>query len=483
MLETLRFISTFMHLAGQRTKSPREMAAIQEKRFRELLAFAIQHSAFYRKSFHGIDLGRCQAADLPTLNKRDMMAHFEEIVTDPAIKLADLQRFIDDPANLGKYYLGKYAVCHTSGSQGQPAVVVQDRQAMATAFAAQVARGNAVPKNCFNLLKGLFWRSRLAVVTLRRGFYPSGAAFEYMPPAMYVFTDVLRLSQSDGMEQVVRQLNRFRPHYLSAYASVLEMLAREEKAGRLRLREAGCLRQVTNMSEPLPVSSREIIQGVFGVPVVDNYAMAECMALSNGCLSHPGSHINMDLAMFEVVDENNRAVPPGVTGSKVLITNLYNRVQPLIRYEIGDVLTLGAEPCPCGSNLPVIRSIQGRTKDKFWIRDGTGYREVLPYVFMAPLLHCLDLGEYQIVQTARNAFLVRLAPLNTDQLDLERVQRVLKQGMEHEGLADLVHLNFEVVAAIRPDLRSGKVKRMLSQVGPPPEKVGLEADMPAHRAA
>jgi phenylacetate-CoA ligase len=472
MFDTLRFIHTFQRLTRRKKLSPERMLALQENRFRELLAFAVTNSPFYRKKYRGIDPRRCKLEELPTLTKPEMMANFREVVTDRAIKLTDLERWLEDPANLGKYFRGRYVVCHTSGSQGQPAVIVQDKAAMEMVFACQMARGNALPKGFKEIVKKLFTRTRIGIVTLRPGFYPSGAAFEYMPKAMNRFANVLRLSQTNGMPHVVERLNEFQPNFVSAYASVLEMLAREETAGRLRLRASGRLLQITNMSEPLPLSSRQTIQDVFGVRVVDNYAMAECMALSNGCTQFNGSHINIDQAILEVVDENNRAVTPGAAGSRVLVTNLYNRVQPLIRYEIGDVITISPKPCPCGSNLPLISAIQGRTKDKFWIRSDNCYKEILPYVFMAPLLHCLDLAEHQVVQVERNVFLVRVAPLPGGEVDLERVERMLRQGLETEGLADIIHLKIELVDAIHPDARSGKVKRMLSVIGPPAERIG-----------
>ncbi len=493
MLGTLRFIRTFHRLTRRRRWSPERALAFQMRQFRALVRFAMRHSLFYRGKYAGIDPSRCRPEHLPTLSKPEMMGNFEAIVTDSRIKLADLQQWMENADNLGKYYRGRYVVCHTSGSQGQPAVIVQDRAAMERVFACQMARGNALPKNFKEIVKKLFTRSRVAIVTLRRGFYPSGAAFEYMPRAMNRFAHMLRLSQSDGMPQVVRRLNEFQPNFLSAYASVLEMLAREEKAGRLGLRRSGQLQQITNMSEPLPLSSRETIQEVFGVRVVDNYAMAECMALSNGCTRYSGSHVNTDQALLEIVDEHNRPVPPGTPGSRVLVTNLYNRVQPLIRYEIGDVITLSPTPCPCGSNLPLISSIQGRTKDKFWIetsppcpplRGGEGgaerevpFREVLPYVFMAPLLHCLDVAEFQIVQAQRNLFIIRVAPLPQGAVNLERVERMLRQGLQAEGLEDLLHLKIDLVDAIHPDPRSGKVKRMLSLIGPPDRLADEQAQL------
>jgi phenylacetate-coenzyme A ligase PaaK-like adenylate-forming protein len=477
MFETIRFVHTIRRLLALSKKPSSYLYELQQQKFRELLAYSVQHSPFYRRRFQHLDIQRCALADLPSLSKREMMTHFDDVVTDRRIRLGDLQGFLEVESNLGQYYLNEYVVCHTSGSQGQPAVIVQDKLAMEEMFACQLVRGNAEKKDPISILKKLIWPSRLAVVTLRRGFYPSGAAFEYMPPGMKLFTRTLRLSQNDGMDSVIARLNEYQPNFLTAYASVLEMLARAEKTSQLQLRRFGQLRQITNMSEPLSEGGRKQVEDVFGVRVVDNYAMAECMALSNGCTRFPGSHINIDQAIFEVVDRENRPVPLGTPGSKVLLTNLYNRVQPLIRYEIGDVLTLSANPCRCGSPFPHLASIQGRTKDKFWIHGERGYQEVLPYVFMAPLLHCLDLAEYQVAQVERNSFRIRVAALPGEGLDVPRVERFLWQGLQHEGLGELVRFRIEVVEAIHPDPRSGKVKRMLSLVQPPREKSELEAEI------
>src|SRR5262249_973812 len=117
----------------------------------------------------------------------------------------------------------------------------------------------------------------------------------------------------------------------------------EREQGRLRLTR---LRGLTNTSEPLTPDARALIEAAFGVRVSDCYLTAECLALTTGCPVSGGAHVNSDLAMLEVVDDGYRPVPDGVAGSKVLVTNLYNLVQPLIRYEVGDVVTMSAAPCP-----------------------------------------------------------------------------------------------------------------------------------------
>ena len=471
MLQALRFTLLVNKLNGLRKLSPAEVLALQQRRLRSLLRHAVRQSPFYRERFRGLDVEACALNELPVLTKAEMMAHYDDLVTDRRVSRRGIEDFIAAPANLGKLFLGRYAVCHTSGSQGQPAVVVQTWKDVMRGFAVQFARGHPLPKRITVLLKRYWDPVRLAVVTQQPGFYPSGAAFTYLQNARLPFLRLLRLSVFDPVEQTVERLNAFRPQYLSGYTSSLEVLAREERAGRLRLRQAGCLEQCTNLSEALPPDSRTFIEQTFGVHVSDQYSMAECATLTVGCNARDGCHLNADHAVLEVVDDLYRPAPPGTAGSKVLLTNLYNRVQPMIRYEIGDVVTLSAGRCPCGSNLPRIEAVAGRTKERLWVQEGDTCREIPYYLFLAGLHHYLDMAEHQVVQTGRNRFVVRVAPLPGKTLSADRVRKLVYDSVAAEGLADLVDIGVEIVDEIKPDPGSGKRNRVQNLVGPPPTGV------------
>jgi phenylacetate-coenzyme A ligase PaaK-like adenylate-forming protein len=468
MYELVRLVSLTRQLIRMGRSSAEKILAVQEQGLRQLLSHAFEQSPFYRQRLRGLDLARCALSDLPPVTKAELMAHFDDWVTDRRLRRSDLEEFLADSANLGQYYLDQYAVSHTSGSQGQPALLVQDRQAVLLAFAAEFARGHTLPKRWTTWVRRVWWPARMAVVTQRPGFYPSGATFGYLPRAAQYFLKVLCLSVFDRIAENVAHLNEFRPEFLTGYTSSLEALAREEQAGRLRLRENGCLRQIVNISEPLVPASREWIETVFGVHIADHYAMGECLALSTGCPCYPGAHLNTDLAILEVVDDAYRSVPDGVPGSKVLVTNLYNLVQPFIRYEIGDVVIMSPTRCPCGSPLPLIQSIEGRTKDRLWIALDGQYRELPYYIFLAALHHYLEMAEHQVVQTGPNHFLLRAVPLPGQVLSPERLRRLVLQSVRAEGLDGVIELDIEIAAAIPPDRCSGKVKRVLNAFGPPP---------------
>ena len=137
---------------------------------------------------------------------------------------------------------------------------------------------------------------------------------------------------------------------LSGYATVLALLAHEQKAGRLRIHPV----LINNGGETLTLHARALIEAAFGCSVSNGYGCSEMISLAFQC--RRGSlQLNADWALLEPVDENWKAVPAGQPSATVLLTNLANRIQPLIRYDLGDSITVSREACPCGSALPPCR--------------------------------------------------------------------------------------------------------------------------------
>ncbi len=445
--------------------APAVVERAQKRRLERLVRTAVTRAPHYADKYRGIDLDKFALADLPPSNKAELMADFDRTVTDPAVRRDDLGRFVDDPANEGQYYLGRYAASHTSGSQGQPMLMVQPKRVIELFFGMQMTRGTTSRSDPFSAASRLVNRMRLAVVTLKRGFYPSASAFTYMPPAARGFVDVLWLSHTDP--DVIDRLNAFRPNILTAYAGVLEELALEAQAGHLRL--APHLKQLTNNSEALTDRALQRIESSFGIRPLNNYATGECPFLTNGCPTDQGAHVNSDWAILEVVDENYRPVAPGIQGRKVLITNLANTIQPIIRYEIGDLVTMAAAPCVCGNRLPRVESIQGRTADTFWVEDGGRYRQMISSLFKNSFDYTREVREWQAEQFERNRVRVRLEILPGAEFDLPRAQGMLDRQMEMYGFRGLVDVKLEVVPKLAADPKTGKFRRVVSLVGPPPD--------------
>lgn len=456
----LLFLLRTLSLKRGRQLAPERLAQIQHRRLKSLVRRTIQRSAFYREKYQGINLDRFSLRDLPPTNKSDLMANFDRVVTDPSVTRAGLERFMDVPENAGRLFLDRYVVSHTSGSQGQPMLIVQDQASLELAFRLQMTRGNNERVGIREGISRLIDPVRLAVVTLKRGFYPSATLFQHMPAAARRYVNVLWLSQTDP--DLNRRLNDFRPQVLTGYAGVLEMLALESEAGRLRLKPE--LRQVVNNSEALTDRAKARIQSAFGLHVMNNYATGECVFLSNGCATHAGAHINADWAIFEVVDDDYRPVPAGTPGQKVLITNLANGVQPFIRYEVGDIVTMADTPCRCGSRLPRVARIEGRAADVFWVGEGTRYRRMINLVFAHAFEYLRDVREWQAIQWERHRVLVRLEPLPGTVLDLTRARQAIDRELTTYDFQD-VQVEFEVVPKLAADPETGKFRRIISLVG------------------
>lgn len=468
MFETAAFIAGVVYYHQVLDKLHRWFPQIQIRRFRRLLAHAQNHSPYLKQKYRGIDPNRANPTDVPPITKAEMMANFDGIVTHRRIRRVDVERFVSDPANVGKLFLDKYPVLHTSGSQGQPALLVQDNGAFRRLFSMQAARGHTLPKTWTTFFTNFMNKKRLAIFQLRPGFFPSGAAFAYMPSAMKRFVKVLRLQYTDSFDDNVRRLNEFQPHFISGYGHIMVNLAMAEMNGDLNLRSPGHLQLMSSIAEPVFEETCRKIREVFGIHLSSHYAMGECLSLSMGCPYQPGAHLNTDLAMLEVVDREGQAVPHGQRGDKVRITNLMNYVQPIIRYEVDDVVTMSGEPCPCGNPLPLIRNVAGRFNDHLWI-DVRGRRQQLPTFFFTTTFHSLlDLAEFQVIQTDLNSFEIHTIGLPGKGLTANRIQLALQRQAEKEGLADVLQFHVIMVDDIAADPRTGKLRRYVSQLNSQP---------------
>jgi phenylacetate-CoA ligase len=443
------------------TKSRDEIEAISGDRLRNLVGHARGNSRFWHDKLAGISESRFDLRELPTSNKSELMENFDASLTVDDICREDVETYLDDPANLGRLFRDKYAVSHTSGSQGQPLLVVQPVEAIELLFALQASRGNARSLNLGEIVKHLFSPVRLAVVLLKPGFYPSSCAFEYMPEGVKRYIEIRRLSIED--DDLFDRLAEFRPTHITAYASVLHEIARAVESGQLTLEP--WLEEVVNISERLMPQAREHYTKIFGAPIFDDYGMGECLFLTNGCRTSGGMHVNADWAILEVVDEHNQPMPPGQPGKKVLLTNLANYVQPIIRYEIGDIVTMATEPCGCGNNLPLIASIDGRDSDVFHIETESGTRALQPTIFELAIGRVLDVREYQIIQEDSTSFRVRLEPLPGKTVDPTRAKNAVRAELTQYGLDKKLRVEVEIVERFTPD-GDEKFKRIVCKVEP-----------------
>jgi phenylacetate-coenzyme A ligase PaaK-like adenylate-forming protein len=167
----------------------------------------------------------------------------------------------------------------------------------------------------------------------------------------------------------------------------------------------------------------------------------------------------------EVVDENNSPVPPGVAGAKILVSVLFSRTQPLIRYELSDSVVSTNRPCPCGRTFRLIEGVQGRREDVIHLpsRDG-GTVSIHPNIFH-DVLDRVAAGEWQIVEDAGGIRLLVARP-GAD-FDGAAVLSEVAQALETTG-ANVGGLSWAEVDAI-PRTASGKTPLIRAATDHPPD--------------
>jgi phenylacetate-coenzyme A ligase PaaK-like adenylate-forming protein len=210
-------------------------------------------------------------------------------------------------------------------------------------------------------------------------------------------------SLQQPLNELVAALNAFQPAVLTSYPSALEVLAAEQEAGRLRLRPVF----VELGGESVDEDGRARIAAALGGALHDAYAATECLVMAFDC-AEGWLHVNSDWVILEPVEADYSPTSPGAASHTVLLTNLANRVQPLIRYDLGDSVTARPDPCPCGSPFPAIR-VEGRRDDVLRLRSGDGRTVAVPPLAVAPVVAATP-GVHlsQLVQTGPTSVRVRL---------------------------------------------------------------------------
>ena len=236
------------------------------------------------------------------------------------------------------------------------------------------------------------------------------------------------------LAEIVERLNATRPAALYGYASMLHRLARERREGRLDITPIA----VTSTSETLLPEVRETVAEAFGVPVGNTFGSTEGLVGTSAPCEEPLT-FNSDLCIVELVDEDDQPVPSGTPSAKVLVTNLYNRAQPLIRYELTDSFVRQPDAVEHGHFRACV---EGRTEDPLRYDDV----DLHPHAVRAVLVATAAVLDYQVRQTRRG-------------IEVDARTR-LTSALATAGLRD-PKVDVRVVDDLERNAATGKLRRFL----------------------
>ena len=450
-----RWLARVWEIWSTRSGGIAAINAARSRRFDALVKFARIHSPIYRDAFCALPACELSPAELPVMTKRALMARFDEWVTDPEVKLAGVEAFLADRKHIGERYLDRYVVWKSSGTTGTPGVYVQDADALATfdaLMAVHLEPLRFATQYSWELLAG---GGRAALVAATGDHFASIASWRRVCQSS-PWIAARGFSIMDPLRQVVADLNEYQPVVLASYPTMLVLLAEEQKAARLKIRPL----KLWSGGECLPPSTAVEIEQAFGCPVVNEYGASECMSIAFAC-GEGWLHVNSDWVLLEAVDSDYRPTPPGEPSHTVLLTNLANRVQPVIRYDLGDSIILKPEPCTCGNLLPAIQ-VEGRRDDVVSLRapDGSIVR-LLPLALTTVVEEAARMHRFQIVQTAADRLMLRLETSHED--DRQAAWHAASGALRHylkRQLLPNVHIGLDKQGPLT-DRRSGKLREVV----------------------
>lgn len=328
-------------LANERLPSD-ELAGLTARRSTQIAQFAQAQSPFYRDLYSSRGMS---ARDLT-----DPQAWTELPVVD---RTALRDRAADVPTSEANPRTMRPAL--TGGSTGEPFRAYHDTRVPTLPLSWRMYRWWGVQP----------WDDLARVGRWGFGARASAANAIQWWPTRQVYTDASLIDRS-SLSAFVGRIERVRPALIEGYVGAMLELARfvEEEGVQLPVPRA-----VATTAAPLTEDVRRRLQTVLGAPVYDEYRAAELGWMAGECREQNGLHCFTDMRRIEVVDAQDRPAAPGVVGDLV-VTDLTNRVFPLVRYRLGDRGSLVEQPCACGVTLPLMAKPDGRTTDLLRLPSG-----------------------------------------------------------------------------------------------------------------
>jgi phenylacetate-CoA ligase len=360
------------HLAGILAIPEQEYEAYINRIKNEIAAYHFRHNPFYQK-----------------IVGTTMPAQWDDL---PVLKKTDFQRPLAE--RLSKdFTAGNVFINKTSGSGGEPMTFAKDRFCHALIWA--------------NIIRRFGWYGIDFNHSLQARFY--GRSLDFISNVKLRIKDILSHRHrfdifdlsDDGLQKIVAEFGRKKFDYINGYTSCIVLLAKYLRKHNIILTDiCPTLKVCIVTSEMLFDQDVELLVKYLGVPVVNEYGASELEVIA---FENPLSEwtVNAETLFVEILDEQNKPVANGTEG-KIVVTSLFNKAHPFIRYEVGDYGILDESST---AKKPILKSLTGRTNDVAILPSGKKAPGMTFYSITKKLFN--DDGnvkEFVITQTKTDTF-------------------------------------------------------------------------------
>ena len=401
LFDTLRTRIGAIRMKGA---SREEIQVRQNRRLQDLIEFVTRQSRFYKRLYADVERPITDLQSLPPVTKPQLMERFDSVVTDTAVEFTDIEAFTIETTTIGQRFLGRYPVWLTSGTTGDPGIFLQDDWALLATDSVGDRWSLSAFADVETIKRLITHNARTAEIAVSGGHFAAASGIEMFRRENRFLRNRMRLVSPDRpLSDIVAELNEFQPAILVGYSTVLTELEREQRVGRLNLTPA----YIAPSGEPITELQKRRLRKTFECIVREVYGATEFYGIAVEC-DHGNLHANTDWIVLEPVDRNYQYVDFGEPSETVLLTNLANRIQPLIRYDLGDSITMYEERCSCGSAFPVIE-VKGRQGDILHFETASGERiPIFPLPLTSVVSEVSGVNRSQLIQTSPKAISVRL---------------------------------------------------------------------------
>lgn len=362
---------------------------IEEKK-QEIVEYHLKNNSSYQKLVGKTAFNNWK--DLPIMTKKDFQK--------PLIER------ISNGFSTKKVYVNK-----TSGSSGDPFIFAKDKFSHALTWA--------------NIFNRFGWYGIDFNTSFQARFY--GIPLDFIGNKKERFKDFLsnrfRFSIFDLSDKVLEGfLQKFKTKkfdYINGYTSSIVLFAKFLRKKNTVLKTiCPTLKVCIVTSEMLFEEDKILLEKQFGVPVVNEYGASELDLIA---FQNPNGEwqVNSETLFVEILDDNNNALPYGKEG-RIVITSLYNKAHPFIRYDIGDIGIIDTKSTP---KKPILQQLIGRTNDVALLPSGKKSPGLTFYYVTKSIIE--DDGnvkEFIIKQTKINTFEIEY--VSETELNLEQIQKI-----------------------------------------------------------